>query len=501
MKFVKRIADSVHGTIELTELEARLLGTRSVQRLRNVKQLGLADLVYPGAGYSRLSHSLGVCHITGRTLAAVQKNADEPIDDREMQKYRLAGLLHDMGHYPFSHATENALKDHFASELVTNVGGASAGGENESDPRAIGDDVDGSGSIAGAPDDATPYYEHEAAGAKLLELDEEVKEILQDEDNEYTYEPREIWQVFAREQPMERFANLVSSDLDADRIDFLLRTSKHSGLPYGAVDLDYLLAQLKLDARQTVCISHQAVKTADHFLLGRYFDYQQVVFHKTVVGLEILLEDVVRRLLTRELVDLSAAGVRAMISSGDWSRCDDGAFVQYFRQIADEDEDEVCRKEAKAILDRNPPRLVYAHEHLGRRAVDSVSTQESSIDAHKLRLRHLRDQIPELANQFNISARYWRLWDRAVPLTKVGAHIPTSAAVARDDEESLAQAIHVLQKGETTSVPIMEDRRSLMYVLADQALYSIRLYVLLPAAVDRDLRHRIEAEISKRMQT
>lgn len=86
----KRIADPVHGTIGISNLEAKLISTPAFQRLRNVKQLGLAHYVYPGADYSRFSHSVGVCHITGRILNAIKQNCSNvQIADEELQLYRL----------------------------------------------------------------------------------------------------------------------------------------------------------------------------------------------------------------------------------------------------------------------------------------------------------------------------------------------------------------------------------------------------------------------------
>lgn len=103
VKFAKRIADPVYGTIGLTKLETQVIDTRVFQRLRNVKHLGLAYLVYPAADFSRFAHSLGVCHVTGLLLDALNA-ADANLSVDELQKYRLAGLLHDIGHYPLSHA-------------------------------------------------------------------------------------------------------------------------------------------------------------------------------------------------------------------------------------------------------------------------------------------------------------------------------------------------------------------------------------------------------------
>src|ERR1041384_1291833 len=115
----KRIADPVHGTIGISELEAKVITTQVFQRLRNIKQLGLAHYVYPGADYSRLSHSLGACHITGRILEALNRNCYQEfnITELEIRLCRVAALLHDVGHYPFSHAMEHALTDYYTSAM------------------------------------------------------------------------------------------------------------------------------------------------------------------------------------------------------------------------------------------------------------------------------------------------------------------------------------------------------------------------------------------------
>ncbi len=86
----KRIADPIHGTMGFSELELEIIHTRAFQRLRNIKQLGLAYFVYPGADHSRFSHSLGVCHVTGMILESLMKHSGADLDERGVQEYRLA---------------------------------------------------------------------------------------------------------------------------------------------------------------------------------------------------------------------------------------------------------------------------------------------------------------------------------------------------------------------------------------------------------------------------
>ena len=192
----KRITEPVHKVIGLSELETRIInGANVFSRLRNIKQLGLAHFVFPGADYSRFSHSVGVCHIAGRVLDALRKNGAE-ISDKEIQLYRLAGLLHDIGHYPFSHAMEHALHDQFSdSKFLIPI---DDGHNSESTEK--------------------PPHNHEQLGEEILERDQTIRAIIENYGN--GIEVSEIYKIFTKTEE-SRFAKLVSSDLDADRIAFL----------------------------------------------------------------------------------------------------------------------------------------------------------------------------------------------------------------------------------------------------------------------------------------
>ena len=111
-KYKFAVNDPVHGTIELSDLEVEIINTKVFQRLRNIKQLGLANYVFPSADFTRFSHSIGVCHLTGKIFDTLKRNGADQITDLDIRDYRLAGLLHDIGHYPYSHTMEDAIQEY-----------------------------------------------------------------------------------------------------------------------------------------------------------------------------------------------------------------------------------------------------------------------------------------------------------------------------------------------------------------------------------------------------
>jgi uncharacterized protein len=428
---VKRIADPVHGTIGVSELELRVMHTQVFQRLRNIKQLGLAHYVYPGADYSRLSHSVGVCHVTGRILEALRRNkANLELPEDQYQLYRLAALLHDIGHYPYSHAMEEALKIHYTkfADIVRQPQGAASTTQKP--------------------------LNHEKVGKEIITRDPELNGVL----TKAGINPDSLQKIFDHGEE-GYLANIISSDLDADRIDYLLRTARHTGLPYGSIDLDYILSQLSVDETGRVCISAKAVRTADHFLLCRYFDYQQVSFHKTVAAFEMVLKDVISVLLRSGRIKGSAEEVKGMISGGGWHRFDDAQIMQQIIELADDgstDYEDLLK--ARAILERNPPKLIYKREYL--KARDEVERRDLISRKHDL-----EQQIPRWAEEFGIDKSLWYLWHKpGIALTKIGSFVPISSLVEKNegDDQDVAQSIHVLEKGQEKSQLIVGLEYSLL---------------------------------------
>ena len=433
--------------------------------------------MFPGADYSRLSHCIGVCHVTGRILESLAPQCALQADDPEYQLYRLAGLLHDIGHYPFSHAFEDAVtafyKDRSQAELV------------EDHSSLVGTQL-ASHSGADYPQMFTSLN-HEEVGRTLLDEDQEIRQVLE----RYSIEPASIYSIFSRDSSVDeglpRFANLISSDLDADRIDYLLRTALHTGLPYGQVDADYLLSQMTLDPENRICLTPKAIRTVEHFLIGRYFDYQQVSFHKTVASLEWVLNDVVKVLLDAGLFDCSEQGVRNLISTGKWYDFDDLEIMGMIRNLPSNQLSESDNLKVQTIIRRIPPKLIGSIEFLGDR--DSHEHYQSN---HRILTRLCDD----LANEFSIDRQLWHVWgNRPMAFTKVGAYSPISTTAA--DPDAFDQSVFIFDGKETK--PISQLPWSLISVLAQRVLYSTRLYVLLPENQQqqrRDILDRVRREIS-----
>lgn len=462
----KRIIDPVHGTISLSELETKVIDTPVFQRLRNVKQLGFAHYVFPGADYSRFAHSLGVCHLVGKSLDTL-KSIDGGIEDDEVQDCRLAGLLHDVGHYPFSHAFEEALESYFKGKMVVPAG--------MSMPAA-----------GGSPEPAltreAQYVKHESVGKLVLSLNKVLQDIVGAE------RAQRVVQLFTHAEDSSVYANLVSSDLDADRTDYMLRTAVHSGLPYGSVDIEYLISQLTFDSERRVCVNAKALRAADHFLLCRYFDYQQVAFHKSVAAFELVLKQVVRAMLGAGKLVLDRKKVGEMISGGEWISFDDGYVLGLIREFSTKlKSTDPVQVQCTSILSRKPPKLLGEIEMIK----EDDATNEKQFAHYR---RALEKKLDEWADKYSIDRKLWYLWDiNNWTLTKIGSSVPaskflddagTGSADLGKTKDKYKQVVRVKHLSDDGSEAIVDLPNSLMRVLSKHGLYSIRVYAHVPDEVD-----------------
>lgn len=443
--FVKSISDPIYGSIPLTQIEIEVIDTSVFQRLRRIGQLGLVELVFPSASYSRFSHSIGACHVMGLILKALYP--DQNLELHLWQEHRLAMLLHDVGHYFMSHTTDRELKAYYSEEAIQITGA-----------KLDMKETPGAQSLS-----------HEAVGKHILLLDPELNDILV----RNGFDPERIGQIFNGEA-ITKLSNLVSSDLDADRLDYLMRSSQATGLPYGHYDRDFLLRNLcfaktapNSDGKQVdyVCIREKAVRAADHFLLCRQFDFLQVICQKTVVGFERMLATAIRFLLKTEQLKLAETDLDLKIKSGKWSKLDDPWLWKTLRKVQAEGDERMSEIEAEVfrrLVERDPPKLLYNYEqiHHLRSAVGG--------ELHKNYFKHGLEKCPILKD----SCLHWR---KTFTLTKVRTH---SYSDEVEDPDEIRQTIHVDYHKNAT--PIFHIPYSLTAALGNQEYEMARVYFLGP---------------------
>jgi uncharacterized protein len=258
------LRDPVHGLIsfegEVQRIVARLMDTREVQRLRRIRALGHASVAFPGAEHSRFAHAVGSAHVMQRYLDRVRRLAsDIPASDRiddDMARVALAAaLLHDVGHGPFSHTFEAVLPDARAHEEWTS--------------------------------------------SIILDPDTEVHAVLHAIDPQV---PALVERLVHGHSPIRHLARAVSGTFDVDRCDYLLRDSYMTGVRYGLLDLDWLLAALRLylpdgDHAAALAVDGEKGLTAvEGFFLNRLYMYRQVYLHKAVRAADAVSLALFRRL-------------------------------------------------------------------------------------------------------------------------------------------------------------------------------------------------------------
>jgi len=441
-KYVKQLADPLYGTIGLTNIEVEVIGTRAFQRLTNIEQLGVVHHVFPGASYSRFAHSIGVCHVAGQILDALAQSGHW-ISDEDWQRYRLAALLHDVGHYPFSHAFENALK---GSELGT-------------------------------------HLEHETVGAMVIKHDPELSGVLKP-----AYDPVSISAIFNRyELPGidTTLQDVISSGIDADRLDYLRRTAHYSGVPYGSVDGDYLTSQFRTDDDGNVCITTRARLTADHFLLSRWFEYQQIIYHHTVQAADTILEDVLIELIGQnEAFHCTPSNVREKIKEGNWASFDDTTALTGIRDLAKETKDDVLQEKCRALLERRLPKTIFEHSRFRERENKGTRSSDEPLEDGAL---------DALAKQFNLERDRWYLKPKSVPFTKMWP----DGKRTRKGKHDVRIGEPVRTNGITTptSTLIADDHQAVMSLLAEKERYTWRLFVFFPLDWDETKVEETRSEI------
>jgi uncharacterized protein len=312
--------DPVHGLVEFKEGDrpiAELLETRAMQRLRRIKQMGFAWLVYPGAEHSRFGHALGAFHIAQRVTRRLELAEDVA------RHVKVAALLHDVGHGPFSHAWEHVFAGH----------------------------------------------DHERWGGRIVAEDAELAGVLEGLEPGL---PATLGRFWSKGYKPHFARKLVSSQLDVDRLDYLLRDGHYSGAGYATYDLDWIIHAIQIgnvrsgsdDPSDLVVDYRRGMYAVEQYLFARSYMYAQVYHHKTVRAAEWMFIKTLERFaqLTRQGEEprglpIAAAMARgAVISVDDYLELHDitltTALDHWAGYGAPAAQDPVLRDLAKRLVDR-----------------------------------------------------------------------------------------------------------------------------------------------------
>ncbi|QAY97073.1 hypothetical protein CWB41_16135 [Methylovirgula ligni] len=263
----QRIRDPLHDLIEfdiersqLEDVLWRVIQTRAFQRLRRIKQLGFSDFVYPGATHSRLLHSVGVFHTARRLMKVIEKYL--PAKDARVDQALAAALLHDLGHGPFSHAFEK-IGERFDLKMAN----------------------------------------HEAV-SEILIRDSEISELLRDMGSGFA---NDVADMVSGSGTPTIYSAVVSSQFDADRLDYMRRDRLMTGSQHAGIDFEWLMANLevgdveysvdetRLKPVQTFVLGRKAIFAAEAYVLGLFQLYPTVYFHKATRGAEKIYTELLSR--------------------------------------------------------------------------------------------------------------------------------------------------------------------------------------------------------------
>ncbi len=235
-KFVKSVKDPIHGYIEVTETELEIIDTLPLQRLRRIKQLPGSEYVYPGAMNTRFEHSLGVMHLAGLMGTRISEQTGEDV----VPLLRMAGLLHDVGHGPFSHSFEPILREKLGMT-------------------------------------------HEEMSVLLIR-NTEISAILE----RRGFDADEVADLITGKYRRKSLSMIINSSVDADKMDYTVRDSYHTGAGY-SVDI-HRIALNSMEVNGEFVINARALEAVESLLMARLLSFRTIYYHKTSRAIQLMLE-------------------------------------------------------------------------------------------------------------------------------------------------------------------------------------------------------------------
>ncbi|MBE9565166.1 MAG: HD domain-containing protein [Proteobacteria bacterium] len=345
------IYDDLHGVVHLEPHERRLLDSPWFQRLRRIRQLGVAHMVFPGAEHTRFAHSIGVLHLASKVGKKLH------LDKQELNELRAAALLHDIGHFPFSHTLESVYSGLAESDVTRKT-------RKYTRPKR-GAQAHDSGREQSDVHDDRPKF-HEEFGQRVINEtsgEEGISRILRDA--KPRLEPERVGAIVVGEHENVLLNQVVHSDLDVDQLDYLLRDAKATGSSYGQYDLDYLIECMevvKVGGSPMLCTRAQGLHPLEHYVLAKYFYYMCILYHKTRCAAEGILQEVACQLIEEKRLP-SWKDVENGLENGALRVFDDTYVWDVISRAARDSElDPELREAARMLTTRQFPK-VHSERH------------------------------------------------------------------------------------------------------------------------------------------
>ncbi len=396
-------------------------------------------------------------------------------DDEDRLKLRVAALLHDIGHYPYSHLMEFVDRDKLRPALLRNAESGGTPGEK----KVISD-------VA-----STRYPSHEKIGELIIEQRPDIADLLR----AASLDPKEIGSMIRGQHSNPAYNRLTHSSLDVDRMDYLVRDSLGTGVPYGRIDLDYLLSNLDIYSEKNeegkevvdVVLAAKASAAAEHFLVARYFMHKVVYFHKTTFGLEALLRQIIFLMREQNRIYADGTAVEAAIGKdAEFFAFHDGYVDRAVQDAAADKKTGSLGELCQLLLTRTPPKLLC--EVTSLRADDGQHSNEYVLFRNDKAKR-----IKELAERHGIDKEFW-IWEDLPKDVSFEAMGPSVALSKVDDlrPEEAAELIRI-RSSDGNVRRLLEDSTSIIHHLSKLKLQASRLY--LAKRVDGEQLAAIKAEV------
>ena len=350
----KVLKDPVHSYIHINyEVIWNCLDSKEVQRLRRIRQLGGDFQVYPTAEHSRFSHSLGVYEIVRRMVTEI-KSLSVELSEYDKICVMLAGLLHDVGHGPFSHAFEHVTK-----------------------------------------------HSHEDYTAKIILGQTELNQVLTEASPRL---PEDIVSIIEHNHPNDILNQIISGQLDADRMDYLLRDSYFSATSYGQFDLERILRTMRVrkidENKKALVVKYTGIHSVEDYIMARYQMYWQVYYHPVARSYEAVFIQLFNRLKDifkenkeyfSDMKVLIPFLEKNVVSVEEYFKLDENSLLYCCSLIQDKD-DEIAADLARRLQNRRLFEYVdYSEENLAQ--IKNMLREQNLDEKYYLRVENVEASV------------------------------------------------------------------------------------------------------------